>query len=163
MLTTVCGGPSRAFFTSKSGSSEKRGHRVILVDFTNLANTWLQCSRTIRVERLCALSDLAVMAPNLTKAQRQHVVNLLHTQQLNDLEIAEQIPCTDRAVRRIRSNLKCFGRPIAPCYDRGRPRLLTLAMMQHVCQDLVRTVTMKRPYRTRDQEKQVCRGNHEVT
>lgn len=73
------------------------------------------------------------MAPNLTVAQRQQVADLLQGHQLSDLQIAARIPCTDRAVRRIRTNLQCFDRPTAPCYGRGRPRTLKPAMMQFVC------------------------------
>lgn len=51
------------------------------------------------------------MAPNLTVAQRQRVAALINANQLSNLQIAAQVPCTDRAVRRIRTNLQLFGRP----------------------------------------------------
>lgn len=80
--------------------------------------------------------DLETMAPNLIVVQRHHIADLIRADQLSDVQIAAEIPCTDRAIRRIRANLQCFGRPTAPCHGPGRPRTVTPVMMQSMCQYL---------------------------
>ena len=74
------------------------------------------------------------MAPNL--ALHKHIIiqsiissKLQGDDDPEDDEIAEIAGCTDRAVRRIRSNLLRFGLTTAPPNDAGRPKTVAPPML----------------------------------
>ena len=66
------------------------------------------------------------MAPNLTLSQHQLIQDIILSKSfLNDDQIARTAGCSTCAIRRIRSNLRCFRATKVPPNGGGRPRSIT--------------------------------------
>jgi transposase len=74
------------------------------------------------------------MAPNLALSKHVLIQNMISSklqddEALKDDDIAKIADCSDRAVRRIRSNLLLFGSTKAPSNGAGRPKTITPPML----------------------------------
>lgn len=89
-----------------------------------------RCSRTTAHEPLPnddrASTNIArcflAMAPNLAVSQHAMIHDMLLDGSLKYVEMATAARCSDRAIRRIRSNVRCFGNTKAPPNGVGRRR-----------------------------------------
>ena len=75
------------------------------------------------------------MAPRLSAAQHAQIADMLRSD-VTIGEIANTVPCTQSAVRRIRTNLQCFGTTTAPKVRAGRPKTLTPPMLTRLLAEL---------------------------
>ncbi|KAL0929468.1 uncharacterized protein CTRU02_215634 [Colletotrichum truncatum] len=82
------------------------------------------------------------MAPNLAAFQHEQIKHMLFDERLTDVHRAKIAGCSTRAVRRIRSNLQCFGATKAPSNGVGRPRTITPPMLAALCDRLIEKPTM---------------------
>jgi transposase len=82
------------------------------------------------------------MAPNLSVAQHEQLAGMIEFSALSDAQIAEQAGCSQRAVRRIRSNLRHFDSTKARPNGGGRPSSITPPMMSALCDHLLERPTL---------------------
>src|SRR5687767_5122749 len=75
------------------------------------------------------------MAPRLRAAQHVQIADMIRSH-VPIVEIADAIPCTQAAVRRIRTNLQCFGTTTAPKIRTGRPKALAPSMLTALLEKL---------------------------
>lgn len=61
------------------------------------------------------------MAPNFADSQHNIIRDMLLSKRLNNVQIAKVASCSERLVKTIRSNLRCFGTTRAP--PNGSPGL----------------------------------------
>jgi hypothetical protein len=77
------------------------------------------------------------MAPNLAASDRALIRDMIHCSSLTTAQIADAAHCSERSVRHIRSNLRCFGTTRAPFNGVGRPRSITPPMLRALCEHLI--------------------------
>ncbi|KAK6850546.1 hypothetical protein PG995_009110 [Apiospora arundinis] len=77
------------------------------------------------------------MAPNLAEATHERVQGMMESDKFTDEQIAAAVGCSTRSIRTIRANLRCFGTTRAPRNAVGRPRTITLPMLDALCDRLV--------------------------
>jgi hypothetical protein len=82
------------------------------------------------------------MAPNLALSKHILIQNMISSklqdeQALKDDDIAKIADCSDRAVRRIRSNLLLFGSTKVSSNGAGRPKTITPPMLTALYDQLV--------------------------
>jgi transposase len=82
------------------------------------------------------------MAPNLSAAQHEQLAGMIEFSALSDVQIAEQAGCSQRAVRRIRSNTQHFDSTEAPPNGSGRPSSITPPMLSSLCDHLLEKPTL---------------------
>lgn len=82
------------------------------------------------------------MAPNLTASQHAELEGMVRSRALKDREIAEIVGCSERCVRRIRSNLRHFQTTRAPHNGGGRPASITPPMRSALSAHLLENPTI---------------------
>jgi hypothetical protein len=65
------------------------------------------------------------MVPNLAESQHVMISDMILSYSVKYVDIAAAAGCSDRSVRAIRANMRCFGSTRAPFNGAGRPRLIT--------------------------------------
>ena len=83
---------------------------------------------------LTTINGLTTMAPNLALSKHVLIQDMISSKlqgdkALKDVDIAKTAECTDRTVRRIRSNLLLFGATKAPSNGTGRPKTIIPPML----------------------------------
>jgi transposase len=69
------------------------------------------------------------MAPRLAASQHDMIRDMIVSKSLKVVEMAAAASCSDRTIRNIRSNLRCFGLSKAPFNGGGRCRQITPVML----------------------------------
>jgi transposase len=82
------------------------------------------------------------MAPCLAASQHAMIHDMLIDGSLKGADMAAAAGCSDRAIRRIRSNLRCFGATKAPPNGVGRRRRITPPMLDALREHLVEKPSM---------------------
>ena len=77
------------------------------------------------------------MAPNLAASQHELIRDMILSRSLNTAQMAGVAGCSERSIRYIRSNLRLFGSVKAPPNKAGRPRTVTLPMLNALCEHLL--------------------------
>ena len=77
------------------------------------------------------------MAPHLATSQHALIHDMILDGSLKDAAIGSAAGCTDRAVRRIRSNMRHFSCTKAPANGIGRPRRMTPLMLDALREKLI--------------------------
>jgi transposase len=77
------------------------------------------------------------MAPNLAASQHDLIHDMILDNSLTTPQMADVAGCSERSIRHIRSNLRCFGTTKAPFNGVGRPRSITPIMLQALCEHLL--------------------------
>jgi transposase len=77
------------------------------------------------------------MAPNLAASQHAMIHDMLLDGSLKAVQIAAAAGCSDRAIRRIRFNVRCFGTTKAPPNGVGRRRRITPVMLEALRERLI--------------------------
>jgi transposase len=77
------------------------------------------------------------MAPKLANSQHVMIRDMIQSGSLSTTDMAKAAGCSCRAIKRIRSNLRCFGTTGAPPNRRGRHQLITPPMLDALCENLV--------------------------
>ena len=76
------------------------------------------------------------MAPNLAASTLQLIHDMILSNDLTVSKMAEAACCSERTIRRIRSNMRLFGGVKVPPNKGGRPRSLTPVMVKALCDHL---------------------------
>ncbi|KAJ5084558.1 hypothetical protein NUU61_009137 [Penicillium alfredii] len=76
------------------------------------------------------------MAPNLAKSTLVLIHDMISSDELTTSQMAEAAGCSERAIIRIRSNLRLFGNVKAPPITAGQPRTITPIMLEDLCDHL---------------------------
>ena len=82
------------------------------------------------------------MAPRLALSKIEVISDMLRSNELSISQIACAAECNKRSVYSIRSNLNLFGNARAPPIRVGRPRILTPAMLEALCDYLLTKRTL---------------------
>ena len=77
------------------------------------------------------------MAPNLAASQHDMMRDMILSKSLKDVDMAAVAGCSDRSIRTIRSNLRCFGTTKAPPNGAGRRRRITSSMLDALLERLL--------------------------
>jgi transposase len=77
------------------------------------------------------------MAPNLAVSQHELIRDMILSKSLKQTDMAAVARCSDRSIRAIASNLRCFGSTKAPANGVGRRRLMTPKMLDALRQRLL--------------------------
>lgn len=77
------------------------------------------------------------MAPNLAESQHIMIEHMILSKSVKYIDIAAAAGCSDRSVRAIRANMRCFGSTRAPTNGAGRPRLITPVMLDALREKLL--------------------------
>jgi hypothetical protein len=77
------------------------------------------------------------MAPTLAESQHVMIEHMIPSKSVKSVDIAAAAGCSDRSVRAIRANMRCFGSTRAPFNGAGRPRLITPVMLDALRQKLL--------------------------
>ena len=70
------------------------------------------------------------MAPRLAASQHDMIRDMISSKSLKAIDMAAAAGCSDRTIRNIRSNLRCFGSSRAPFNGGGRRRQITPVMLE---------------------------------
>jgi hypothetical protein len=70
------------------------------------------------------------MAPRLAASQHDMIIDMISSKSLKAIDMAAAADCSDRTIRNIRSNLRCFGSSRAPFNGGGRRRQITPVMLE---------------------------------
>jgi transposase len=70
------------------------------------------------------------MAPRLAASQHDMIRDMISSKSLKTIDMAAAADCSDRTIRNIRSNLRCFGSSRAPFNGGGRRRQITPVMLE---------------------------------
>lgn len=70
------------------------------------------------------------MAPRLAASQHEMIRDMMVGSSLKSIDLAAAAGCSDRTIRNIRSNLRCFGSTNAPPNRGGRRRRITPVMLE---------------------------------
>ena len=76
------------------------------------------------------------MAPNLAQSTLELVHDMISSGDLTTSQMAEAAGCSKHTIIRIHSNLRLFGSIKAPPIKGGRPRNITLIMLEALCDHL---------------------------
>lgn len=77
------------------------------------------------------------MAPNLAVSQHDPIRDMILSRSLTTPQMANVAGCSERSIRHIRSNLRCFGTTRAPFNGVGQPRSITPLMLRALCEHLL--------------------------
>jgi transposase len=77
------------------------------------------------------------MAPNLAKSTLEFIHGMISSGELTTAQIAEAAGFSQRAITRIRSNMRLFGSIKAPSIKDGRPRSITPIEPKALCDRLL--------------------------
>jgi transposase len=77
------------------------------------------------------------MAPNLAASQHAMIHDMIVSGTLTAPQMADAAGCSERSIKRHRSNLRCFGTTKAPHNGVGRRRSITPSMLQALKQHLL--------------------------
>lgn len=77
------------------------------------------------------------MAPNLAPAQHDLIYDMNVDGSLKVRDMAHVAGCSERSIKAIRSNIRHFGRSMAPPNGGGRPRALSSRMLEVLCEHLL--------------------------
>jgi transposase len=77
------------------------------------------------------------MAPHLAASQHNMICDMILSNSLTIAQMADAAGCSERSIRAIRSNLRCFGSTKAPPNGVGRPRSITPPMLEALRERLV--------------------------
>jgi transposase len=77
---------------------------------------------------LCSLHAIT-MAPRLAASQHDMIRDMIVSESIGTVDMAAAADCSDRTVRNIRSNMRCFGSSRAPFNGGGRRRQITPVML----------------------------------
>jgi hypothetical protein len=69
------------------------------------------------------------MAPRLAASQHDMIRDMISSKSLKAIDMAAAAGCSDRTIRNIRSNLRCFGSSRAPFNGGRRRRQITPVML----------------------------------
>jgi hypothetical protein len=69
------------------------------------------------------------MAPHLAASQHELIRDMILSKSLKQVDMAAVAGCSDRSIRAIASNLRCFGKTRAPANGVGRRRRMTPQML----------------------------------
>jgi transposase len=86
------------------------------------------------------------MAPRLVASQHNMISDMIASKSLKTVDMAAAAGCSDRTIRSIRSNLRCFGSSRAPFNGGGRRRQITPIML-----DALRERLLEKPGMYRDE------------
>jgi transposase len=81
------------------------------------------------------------MAPSLAASTLALIHDIIVSNELTVPQMAEAAGCNECTIRRLRSNMRQFGNVKAPPNKKGRPRGLTPAIIQALCDHL-----LEKPY-----------------
>jgi transposase len=95
-------------------------------------------SRTAQDATLSAATGhVLVMAPRLAASQHDMIRDMIASKSLKAIDMAAAAGCSDRTIRNIRSNLRCFGSSRAPLNGGGRRRQITPVMLDALKERLI--------------------------
>jgi transposase len=77
------------------------------------------------------------MAPNLAPSQHDLIHAMILDNTLKTHEMANVAECSERSIKAIRSNLRCFGSTKAPPNGGGRPRSISPPMLESLFEHLL--------------------------
>ena len=77
------------------------------------------------------------MAPTLAESQHVMIEHMILSRTVRSVDIAAAAGCSDRSVRAIRANMRCFGSTRAPFNGAGRPRLITPVILDALREKLL--------------------------
>jgi hypothetical protein len=77
---------------------------------------------------LCFLHAIT-MAPRLAASQHDMIRDMIVSESIGTVDMAAAADCSDRTIRNIRSNMRCFGSSRAPFNGGGRRRQITPVML----------------------------------
>jgi transposase len=77
------------------------------------------------------------MAPNLAKSQHQLIHDMILSESLTQVEMADVAGCSERTIRNITSNVQLYGTTKAPGNRAGRRRRITPSMLAALCEHLI--------------------------
>ena len=77
------------------------------------------------------------MAPRLSPSKLRFIHDMIESQSLTTLQIADAAECSDRTIKNIRRNLRLFGTVHAPLNRVGRRRTITPPMLDALCEHLL--------------------------
>jgi transposase len=77
------------------------------------------------------------MAPTLAASQHAIIHDMIVSGDLSTKQMADVAGCSDRSIKHIRSNLRCFGTTKAPPNGVGRRRSITPPMLQALQEHLL--------------------------
>lgn len=83
------------------------------------------------------------MAPNLAESRRELAQGMVESNDFTDAAIADAVGCTERSIRTMRANIRCFGTTRAPPNAVGRPRSVTPPMLDALCNKLLEDPKMQ--------------------
>lgn len=110
-------------------SRPQDGRKHPLIAGTLLSNTDRELSRTLR--------RFSIMAPHLATSQHAMIHDTLVNGSLKGVDIATAVGYNDRAIHRIRSNVRHFGTTKVPPNSVGRRRRITPLMLDTLRERLV--------------------------
>jgi transposase len=77
------------------------------------------------------------MAPNLAPSQHDLIHDMILDNTLKTREMANIAECSERSIKAIGSNLRCFGNTKAPPNSGGRPRSISTPILKCLCKHLL--------------------------
>ncbi|KFY17796.1 hypothetical protein V492_00383 [Pseudogymnoascus sp. VKM F-4246] len=77
------------------------------------------------------------MAPNLAPSQHDLISDMILDKKLKTNKMADIAGCSERSIKAIRSNIHYYGTTKAPPNGGGRPRSMTLLMLETLCDHLL--------------------------
>lgn len=77
------------------------------------------------------------MAPNMAASQHDLIRDMILARSLSTAQMAKVAGCSERSIKAIRSNLRCFGSTRAPANGGGRRRAITSPMLEALCGHLL--------------------------
>jgi transposase len=98
--------------------------------FFHLAKSVATSRRTAQDAMLSAVTvHVLAMAPRLATSQHDMISDMIASKSLKTVDMAAAAGCSDRTIRSIQSNLRCFGSSRAPFNGGGRRRQITPIML----------------------------------
>jgi transposase len=106
-----------------SGKLDFRSDVVKLPQYSTARNAFPRSSH-------CRHLVLLIMAPNLALSQHDLVGDMILDGKLTTRKMAAAADCSERSIKAMRSNFRCFGSTKAPPNRRGRRQSMTPHMLQ---------------------------------
>ena len=76
------------------------------------------------------------MARNLEPWKREFICHMIHSKLLTTSQMAKAAGCSERSITHIRRNLRLFDSASPPPVRAGRPKSITLPMLDALCDHL---------------------------
>lgn len=95
-----------------------------------------------KIQVSCGSFCSGKMAPRLALSKIEFISDMLRSNELTISQIACAAECSKRSIYSIRSNLNLFRNARAPPIRVGRPRILTPAMLEALCDYLLKKPTL---------------------